>query len=966
MSAYLRIGLVGLAIVLLLGTLPGLGPCNPTTAASADTISLVSDPSPGLAARHGLKKIKEALRAKGVSLDEAATIEAARGKTLILAGLGQGSGPAAQLIKALSVAPAEGAESLLIQHVRWKDRNVLLLSGGDNRGLMYALLDVAERIGWADAANPLSEVRDAREKPAVAERALSIYTMQQADFERRLFNEDYWDRYFDLLARNRFDSLVLIFGYENAGYLAPPYPYFFDVAEFPEVRTIGLSREQQQRNLRALNRLIDMAHEHGLRFTAGIWDHIYRGGVQAGGVRGAEPGKPRPGTVTGLTEKNLMAYSRVALAKFLQEVPQLDAVQFRMHDESGLKPGAEMHAFWADLFKTIKDSGRNLRFDLRAKGLPDDIIDLAVASGIKFRITTKYWAEQMGLPFHPTHINRQNQFDRRHGYADLLRYPQKYKMHWRLWNGGTARILLWGDPEYARRFADSTHFYDGEGFEVNEPLATKMASHLHDQKPFDLLRSEYRYYDHEFERYWHFFQVFGRIGYNPNTPPEVWRHEFERRFGKEAAPFLERGLHRASQVLPRIITAIFPYNRFPTTRGWPEKQRWEDLPAYARAEPSDTQQFLSMDEAARLQLEGGESAKVHPLRTSEWFGRTAVEVLEAVAQAEKHIGSQRNKEFVSTTTDLKILAYLALYHSCRIRAGLGYALFKRSRDLNALDEALRHEKQATTAWEKLVEAAGDVYNDDLMMGLPSAGLSGHWKDELAALKKGLAALENERKAFRPAAAESGPSIAHVPIRTTVPGKEIVILATIGSADAKPAVRLAYRTGERDWRFVTLEQTEPSLYRAAIPASDVAEGLHYYLEATDAAGPKATYPRGGASQALAVTVTTDNTPPEVTHTPVTTADAGKPLTITAQVRDPAGIRWVRVLYRSVNQFKDYQTQEMKPTGVANEYQAVISGEHVAAGWDFMYLIEVMDNKGNGKIYPDLEKETPYVIVRLRQS
>jgi hypothetical protein len=811
----------------------------------------------------------------------------------------------------------------------------------------------------------LSEVRDAREKPAVAERALSIYTMQQADFERRLFNEDYWDRYFDLLARNRFDSFVLIFGYENAGYLAPPYPYFFDVAEFPEVRTIDLSREQQQRNLRALNRLVDMAHEHGLRFTAGIWDHIYRGGVQAGGVRGAEPGKPRPGIVTGLTEKNLMAYSRVALAKFLQEVPQLDAVQFRMHDESGLKPGAEMHAFWADLFKTIKDSGRNLRFDLRAKGLPDDIIDLAVASGIKFRITTKYWAEQMGLPFHPTHINRQNQFDRRHGYADLLRYPQKYKMHWRLWNGGTARILLWGDPEYARRFADSTHLYDGEGFEVNEPLATKMASHPHDQKPFDLLRPEYRYYDHEFERYWHFFQVFGRIGYNPNTPPEVWRHEFERRFGKDAAPFVEHGLHRASQVLPRIITAIFPYNRFPTTRGWPEKQRWEDLPAYARAEPSDTQQFLSMDEAARLLLEGGESAKVHPLRTSEWFGRTAADILDAVAQAEKHIGPQRNKEFISTTTDLKILANLALYHSRRLHAGVRYALFRRSRDLNALDDAIRHEKNAIEAWEKLVEAAGDVYNDDLMMGLPSAGLSGHWKDELAALKKGLAALENEQKAFRPAAGESGPSIAHVPIRKAVPGKDIVIRATISSPNAKPVVRLAYRTGEREWRSVPMEQTEPSLYRAVIPAADVAEGLHYYLEASDTAGQKTTFPRGGESQALAVTVTTDNTPPEVTHTPVTTADAGKPLTIKAEVRDPSGVRWVRVLYRSVNQHKDYQALDLKPTDVANEYQAIIPGERVAAGWDFMYLIEVMDNKGNGKIYPELEKETPYVIVRLRQ-
>ena len=228
------------------------------------------------------------------------------------------------------------------------------------------------------------------------------------------------------------------------------------------------------------------------------------------------------------------------------------------------------------------------------------MIEAGLEAGVNLRITTKYWMEQMGLPFHPTHINRQNQFDRRHSYADLLRFPQRYKLHWRLWNGGTSRVLLWGDPEYARRFADSTHLYDGHGFEVNEPLCTKMEAQPHDRPPFDLLNPQYRYYDYEFERYWHFFQVFGRLGYNPNTPAEVWQREFERRFGKDAAPHVEQALHRASWVLPRIVASCYPYSSFPMTRGWAEKQRLGDLPAYAKAEGSDIQQFASFDEEAQL------------------------------------------------------------------------------------------------------------------------------------------------------------------------------------------------------------------------------------------------------------------------------------------------------------------------------------------------------------------------------
>jgi hypothetical protein len=57
--------------------------------------------------------------------------------------------------------------------------------------------------------------------------------------------------------------------------------------------------------------------------------------------------------------------------------------------------------------------------------------------------------------------------------------------------------------------------------------------------------------------------------------------------------------------------------------------------------------------------------------------------------------------------------------------------------------------------------------------------------------------------------------------------------------------------------------------------------------------------------------------------------------------------------------------MAQTGKKDEYKAVVPGKAVAAKWDFMYLIEVMDNKGNGKIYPELEKETPYVVVKLKR-
>lgn len=847
-------------------------------AAAPPDVSFVADARPGPPAAHGADALIAALRGKGLTCERAGSLESARGRILVVAGRATGDGPAARLLTAGRHPVPEGPEALAIRQVRWHGRRAWVLAGSDDRGLMYAELDVADRIGWSTRPDePLGEVRDTLEKPDVPERALSVYTFNRAYWESRFYDEAYWAKYLDVLARNRFNSLVVVFGYENGGFLAPCYPYFFDVEAFPGVRMVGITAAEQARNLAALNRLVRMAHERGLGLTVGIWDHIYRGGVQGGGIPGADEAvrKPVPGLVWGVTAENLVPYTRAALARFVELVPDVDAVQFRMHDESGLK-ASEQEAFWRDVFLMMKEKAPNLRLDLRAKGLPDSVIQSALDIGVRFRITTKYWMEQMGMPFHPTHINTENQFDRRHSYADLLRQPQRYRMHWRLWNGGTARVLLWGDPDYVRRFAASTHLYDGDGFEVNEPLCTKMEAQPHDARPFELLNPSHRYYDYEFERYWHFFQLFGRLGYDTETPPDVWQREFARRFGKEAATPLEAALHRASWILPRIVASVYPYSAFPMTRGWAEKQRLGDLPAYAKAKGSDIAQFASFDDEARLLLEGGETAKVRPAESSAWFEQTATEVRDLVADAERRIGTRRGKEFESTVADLKILASLALFHARRIPAAVSYCLFERSRDPRALDEAIAAERSAVDAWRQLVGSAGDFYADDLMMGVRGAGLSGHWRDELAALESGLKALERRRAGLAPA---------------------------VPSASAPR-------------------------YRPA--------------------GPGFT---GRAST--------------VTHRSLADAPAGVPLTISAEVRDPAGVKWVRLRYRSVNQHLDYRTIPMLPAGTGDRYQATVPAEDLVPQWDFMYYIEVMNGRGNGSIYPDLVRQTPYIVVKLRR-
>ncbi|RAJ10254.1 hypothetical protein LV92_03003 [Arenibacter echinorum] len=845
-------------------------------------LSIVIDQEMEMPAKHGLRSLISRLEKQKITFEKVDSIDKAIGETCLVLGTNVGKGLASELALGSNRPLLIQPESLSVWRTEYKTKPVWVIQGSDSKGLMYGILDVGERLSWSsDENDPFNEVEPITESPHVGNRAISLYTMNRAYWESRFYNEDYWAKYMDMLAINRFNSIIVIFGYENGGFLAPCYPYFFDVDGFPNIKMGNLTFSEQQKNLAALNRMIEMAHERGLEFKVGIWDHIFRGGIQTGGLSGeVESEDDKNYLVTGLNGRNLANYTKAALDKFLQEVPNIDGIQFRMHAESGLKSGKEMELFWTEVFKMIKAKFPNLQVDLRAKELPESIIQIANSLNLNFRVTTKYWMEQMGLPFHPTHINRENQFDRRHSYADMLRYPKNYKIHWRLWTGGTQRILLWGSPEYARRFAASTHLYDGEGFEINEPLATKMEAQPHNMEPINLLSPPYIYYDYEFERYWHFFQAFGRLAYNPNTPSETWHREFEKRFGKDGGAAVEEALHKASWILPKIIAACSPYGKFPTTRGWPEKQRFGDLPQYALAEGSDIQQFASFDTEAQILIEGYETAKRLPSNTSRWFAQTNLEINQLIAKAEGYI-DHGNKEFYSTITDLKILSNLALYHSIRIPAAISYRIYKRTNDPHALDDAINYEKQAIEAWRNIVEAAADVYTSDLMFGIDEAvyldinhHLSGHWKDELTYLEKGLQQLQIERSTY----------------------------SKIDSPRSAPKYQVNAKINSK-------------------PSFDI---RHH----------------------------------AVSHTPL-----NHDINIAASIKAPSGIKWARLRYRPVNQHLDFKTLNMERRGESGEFLGIVPSSQIDQRFDLMYFFEVMDNEGNGFIYPDLDLETPYITIQF---
>jgi hypothetical protein len=100
-------------------------------------------------------------------------------------------------------------------------------------------------------------------------------------------------------------------------------------------------------------------------------------------------------------------------------------------------------------------------------------------------------------------------------------------------------------------------------------------------------------------------------------------------------------------------------------------------------------------------------------------------------------------------------------------------------------------------------------------------------------------------------------------------------------------------------------------------------------------------------------------------PLTADEAmtNQPVNIRIRVSAPQGIKWVRLYYRAVNQQLEFKTLLMEPDAASGEYRAVIPVADIDTTYDLMYYIGLMDKAGHGRIFPDLNKETPYKIIKF---
>jgi hypothetical protein len=848
--------------------------------ASARPVTIVLDPADPVAAaaasRWAAGELARALGARGVQARTVERVAQAGAGDLCIVASGNREGRTASVPEALALGPAKIG-----------GRDVLLAAGQDARGLVYALLELADRVrNSSDPGAALTLPAMVAERPANVIRSVTrLFTSDVED--KPWFNDrEMWPRYLTMLAGQRFNRFNLSFGigYDflravTDAYFLFAYPFLLDVPGY-RVRVPQLADAERDRNLEMLKFISEQTVARGLDFQLGIWMHGYEW-----------INSPRPNyTIEGLTAETHGPYCRDAVRALLKACPAVSGVTFRVHGESGVEEGS--YQFWKTVFEGVATCGRKVEIDMHAKGMDQTMMDTAVATGLPIKISPKYWAEHFGMPYHQADIREVERpkpgreatglmkFSAgsrsflRYGYGDLLREDRKWGVLHRIWPG-TQRLLLWGDPLTAAAHSRAFSFCGSDGVEIMEPLSFK------GRRGSGIAGNRTGYADAslvprwDWEKYEYGHRVWGRLLYNPEASPDGWGRYMSSQFG-EAGPGLAAALGSASRILPTITTAHLPSAA--NNSYWPEVYLnhslvdaehpgpYTDTPTpkvFGAVSPLDPQLFARINDFADELLKGERSGMYSPIEVAQWIEDYAAEASHQLAGAAAVASGKERPEYRRMVIDIELQAALGRFFGAKFRAGVLYRIHEKTGSRAALEACLERYRAAREIWAGLANRAKGVYVPDITVG-ELRQLRGHWLERLPDIDKDVAlvAARLEKSGSGADSTVVQAAIAEAlgrPMRAEIacthaaparfrPGQ--VIELEIAPAKKVAGVRLFYRHVTQAERFESVAMKDAgSRWRAVVPGGYTAGvyPIEYYFELRESAARATLFPGFGAGR-----------------------------------------------------------------------------------------------------------------------
>lgn len=664
-------------------------------------------------AKYAAERLEKALTARGYSINHS---------------------KAAIIITLTANASQLNEESYAIR----SDGKKITITGGGSRGMIYGSLSLAEEVR---NGGRLETVKGRSEKPDYTLRAIKFdlpwdtYRHSDAlDLHYETCRDlNFWEAFMDMMVENRLNSLTL--------WNLHPYTFMIRPKNFPEASPFtGAELKEWQALFKGIFHLAKARalDTYIIPFNIFVSPEFSK----AHNLENVQ----HDFFVKGDTSELVKRYTRECVTQMLQEYPEITGMGLTLGEGmAGMTPEEREDWMSETIIEGMRLSGRKLKLIHRIP-FSSTTNSLGVTSIETEKLTRKRIEEQGKMDFliKPIFADLKYNWSHAHSTPTLVKVhggklydtyfkpePDVYKINW------TARnedffCLRWSVPDFIRsHIATNNQSYVG-GYMIGSETYIPAKDYF--TRPGIPVNWKYA-----FERQWLFYQLWGRLLYNPKTPDAVFQAEFNHRYGKEGDNLL-KAFSLAGKT-PLRLGSLYDFTMDLTlySEGFMALDRKVQRLDYISVDnlihqPVTDPDYVSVADYVKAKA-GGTSFPQNKVTPPVLIDRLEQDCKEALVLV-KDIQTSGNPALPFEVADVKTWAFMGLHFAEKLRGAVALQTYRTSGGEEYKQAAIKHLENALAYWDEVVRITRPLYNDMPLVHLSEQGgvrseenkhLTFHWE-----------------------------------------------------------------------------------------------------------------------------------------------------------------------------------------------------------------------------------------------
>ncbi|MHA4844122.1 glycoside hydrolase family 20 zincin-like fold domain-containing protein [Flavitalea antarctica] len=618
----------------------------------------------------------------------------------------------ADLVITLSTNASQFAEEA---YAILADQQSLTVTGGDQRGMIYGSLSLAEELR---NGSRLENIKSRSEKPNYSFRAIKFdlpwdtYRHSDAlDLHYETCKDlNYWKAFLDMMVENRLNSLSL--------WNLHPYTFMIRPKNFPEASPFTDAELKEWKNLFA--GIFQMAKERAID-TYIIPFNIFVSPEFSKAHNVNMDNLQHDFFVKGDTSELVKRYTRECVTQMLQEYPEITGMGLTLGEGmGGMTPEEREEWMSQTIIEGMRLANRKLKLIHRIP-FSSTSSSLGVTSVETEKLTRKVIEEQGQFTFlqPPVFADLKYNWSHAHSTPTLVKVhggklydtyfkpePTNYKITW------TARnedffCLRWGVPDFIRTHIQTNSQPYVGGYMIGSETYIPAKDYF--TKP-----GITRTWKYAFERQWLFYKLWGRLLYNPATPDDVFRAEFIRRYGKDGGQLLNA--FSLAGKTPLRLGSLFDFTMDLTlyTEGFLALDNKVKKVEYISVDrlihqPVTDPDYVSVADYVKATGEGITFAtkKITPPVLIDMLERDCREALRLI----ENINTAGNNALMFEVADVKTWANMGLHFAEKLKGAIALQIFRTNGGEASKQKAISHLGNALKYWDEIINITSPIYND---------------------------------------------------------------------------------------------------------------------------------------------------------------------------------------------------------------------------------------------------------------